>query len=154
MTDPVLFDSGIPSNFHQAPIILILPVYSAQLGPCVVPSNEHGFQLIKDLVAGGYNSREIIEAATAAEAKRIGRQVVSLHGERKKYWDEQMAWTAMFQVNTAKYAQHEYCREWLLGTGDALLVEHRPDPIWGDNMDGTGRNQLGKILMIVREMLR
>jgi predicted NAD-dependent protein-ADP-ribosyltransferase YbiA (DUF1768 family) len=46
-------------------------------------------------------------------------------------------------------------REVLLGTGDAAIVEHtRNDAYWGDGGDGHGKNELGQILMRVREELR
>ena len=46
-------------------------------------------------------------------------------------------------------------QEILLGTGDALLVEHtNKDNYWGDGGDGRGKNMLGRILMEVREKLK
>jgi predicted NAD-dependent protein-ADP-ribosyltransferase YbiA (DUF1768 family) len=43
----------------------------------------------------------------------------------------------------------------LLATGDARLVEHTEnDAYWGDGGDGSGRNELGRILMAVRAALR
>jgi N-glycosidase YbiA len=43
----------------------------------------------------------------------------------------------------------------LLATGDADLIEHTEnDDFWGDGGDGKGRNELGRILMAVREVLR
>jgi len=55
----------------------------------------------------------------------------------------------------AKFTQHEDLKATLLGTGDALLVEHTAnDWYWGDGGDGSGRNMLGLILMEVREALR
>ncbi len=45
--------------------------------------------------------------------------------------------------------------EILVGTGDAILVEHTAkDDYWGDGGDGRGKNRLGKILMQVRDELR
>ena len=45
--------------------------------------------------------------------------------------------------------------ELLLATGDAKLVEHTDnDDYWGDGGDGSGRNELGRILMAVRDALR
>jgi predicted NAD-dependent protein-ADP-ribosyltransferase YbiA (DUF1768 family) len=46
-------------------------------------------------------------------------------------------------------------REVLLGTGDAVLVEHTEnDSYRGDGGDGRGRNVLGRIFMRVRAKLR
>ena len=39
--------------------------------------------------------------------------------------------------------------------GDATLIEHTEnDDFWGDGGDGRGRNELGRILMAVRQRLR
>ena len=47
------------------------------------------------------------------------------------------------------------CREILLPTGDAKIVEHTEnDAYWGDGGDGSGENKLGLILMRVRVELR
>lgn len=46
-------------------------------------------------------------------------------------------------------------KQLLLGTGDALLVEHTTnDAYWADNGDGTGYNQLGVMLMCLRKWIR
>jgi len=43
----------------------------------------------------------------------------------------------------------------VLDTGDAMLVEHTDqDELWGDGGDGSGRNELGRIVMAVRDRLR
>ena len=61
----------------------------------------------------------------------------------------------MYRAVMAKFTQHAKLRELLLGTGDAEIIEHtRNDSYWADGGDGTGRNQLGKILMQVREEMR
>src|SRR5213079_62586 len=55
----------------------------------------------------------------------------------------------------AKFTQHDDLRAVLLGTGDALLVEHTEnDSYWADGGDGSGKNRLGQILMRVRDELR
>ena len=42
----------------------------------------------------------------------------------------------------------------LLGTGDAVLVEHtEKDSYWGDGGDGSGKNRLGHLLTALREEL-
>jgi ribA/ribD-fused uncharacterized protein len=51
----------------------------------------------------------------------------------------------------AKFEQHADLRALLLSTGLRPLIEHTSkDGYWGDNGDGTGRNQMGKTLMAVR----
>jgi hypothetical protein len=54
----------------------------------------------------------------------------------------------------AKFTQHKQMREILLSTGTATIVEHTTnDSYWGDGGNGSGKNMLGKILM-VRDELR
>lgn len=61
----------------------------------------------------------------------------------------------MREAVEAKFRQHDELRAMLLATGDAKLVEHTEnDDFWGDGGDGSGRNELGRILMAVREALR
>ena len=55
----------------------------------------------------------------------------------------------------AKFTQHAELAALLLGTGDAVLIEHTEnDAYWGDGGDGSGANWLGRILMDVRGHLR
>ncbi|MBD2778363.1 NADAR family protein [Iningainema tapete] len=54
-----------------------------------------------------------------------------------------------------KFLTHADIREVLISTGDQFLVEDSPkDYFWGCGADKTGQNQLGKILMSVREEIR
>lgn len=61
----------------------------------------------------------------------------------------------MYDAVYAKFSQHKELKKILLDTGDSTIVEHtKNDSYWGDGGDGSGRNQLGKTLMKVREDLR
>ncbi len=61
----------------------------------------------------------------------------------------------MHEAVLTKFTQHADLREILLGTGDAVIVEHTAnDSYWGDGGDGSGKNKLGQILMRVRDELR
>lgn len=78
-------------------------------------------------------------------------------------WDIAPNWskikfTRMKGVLLAKYGQHEDLRNLLLGTGDAHLIEsatidNAVNRLWGE-VNGVGKNMLGKLLMEVREELR
>jgi N-glycosidase YbiA len=62
---------------------------------------------------------------------------------------------AMLEVVRCKFKQHSELQDWLLETGYLMLIEHtEKDRYWADNGDGSGKNMLGKILMIVREEIR
>ncbi|KAF8123114.1 DUF1768-domain-containing protein [Boletus edulis] len=54
-----------------------------------------------------------------------------------------------------KFTQHRDLKQMLLDTGDAELLEDSPrDWFWGIGADGTGNNELGKMLMRLRDELR
>ena len=60
----------------------------------------------------------------------------------------------MYEACKAKFLTHPELKAILLSTGTAELVEHvADDKYWGDGGDGSGRNQLGKTLMRVRDEL-
>lgn len=52
-----------------------------------------------------------------------------------------------------KFKQNENLMTLLLSTGDAVLMENSPDSYWGIGKDGTGRNNLGNILMNLRDSM-
>lgn len=79
------------------------------------------------------------------------------------YWDVAPGWSStkfdrMRAVLRAKFTQHDDLRELLLSTGDARLVEsatvdNEVNRLWGE-VNGSGRNMLGLLLMEVRAELR
>lgn len=84
-----------------------------------------------------------------SEAKRLGRRV-----PLRKDWEE-VKLSVMEGIVQAKFEQNEDLKERLLATGDTYLEEGNTwgDKIWG-TVDGEGENNLGKILMKVRDRLR
>jgi ribA/ribD-fused uncharacterized protein len=119
-----------------------------RLGGKSWPSVEHYFQAQK--FAGTDCAEEIRTSKSAAKAKQLGR---SRKYRLRRDW-EQVKDAILREAVLAKFTQHEDIRAVLLGTGDAVLVEHtRTDDYWGDGGDGHGKNKLGKILMSVREQL-
>nr|WP_153037014.1 NADAR family protein [Amycolatopsis sp. YIM 10] len=106
--------------------------------------------------------RLILAAETPAEAKKLGRGVRDF---------DQDTWVArrfdiVVRGNEAKFGQDGRLREFLLSTGDQVLVEAAPrDVIWGIGLGASnpraadpaawrGRNLLGFALMAVRDALR
>jgi len=75
------------------------------------------------------------------------------NAEKRTDW-EAVKDDIMLQAVFVKFQSHPYLLQLLLSTNIAILVEHSPvDSYWGDGGNGTGRNQLGKILMKIREKL-
>ncbi len=126
------------SNFFYAPITYL--GFKCQ-------TNEHAFQLAKSII----HEEQVLVAActTPGRAKRAGRKV-SLRPDWEDVKD-----SVMMEVTILKFINNPVLRQQLLDTGDQRLVETNKwgDIYWGVS-GGFGRNQLGKILMRVREMFR
>ena len=105
--------------------------------------------------------KAIIKSPSPKDAKALGRKVQGYDGA---------AWEAarseiVVAGNLAKFSQNQRLREFLLGTGNKVLVEASPsDSIWGIGLSETdkraqnpsswpGLNLLGFALMAVREQL-
>lgn len=152
MADKLLISSGILLNFARTPFYLPHPYKN---GLCRYEGVEWRFHAMKSLVMVNKSSRErrrahgnIVVAESPSEAKSLGR---ALDIELKK-WDA-MCYQIMLSACLGKFSQHRLARETLLSTENAILIEHRPDPIWGDKMDGSGKNWMGQILEQVRRAL-
>ncbi len=125
------------SNFYSAPVTYEGITYE---------NNEAAFQAAKVL---DKSEREKFAKLDPSSAKRKGRRVQLRHDWEKVKFD------VMYQVCLAKFTQNEDLRKKLLATGDEHLEEGNTwgDRIWG-TVNGKGQNNLGKILMRVREELK
>ena len=131
---------GCFSNFSPHPV---------ELKGKTWPTSEHYFQAQK--FAGTPDEEEVRQAKSPRIAARMGR---SRQRPLRKDW-EAVKDSIMHEAVLAKFTQHADLREILLGTGDAQIAEHtEKDKYWGDGGDGSGKNQLGQILMRVRQELR
>ena len=66
-----------------------------------------------------------------------------------------MKFHIMKECVLAKFVQHHDLRDELFTTGNEWLIEDSPvDSWWGCGSDGCGLNNLGKILVEVREELK
>lgn len=74
---------------------------------------------------------KVLLASNPSEAKSIGREVI---GFNHSTWEENR-FNIVVNANLAKFSQNGKLREYLLGTGDRVLVEASPvDKIWGIGM--------------------
>ena len=113
------------------------------------PTSEHYFQAQK--FVGTEHEEEVRKAKKPSEAAAMGR---SRKLPLRRDW-EGIKDAVMLEAVRAKFAQHDDLKALLLGTGGAELVERTVnDSYWGDGGDGSGKNRLGQILMVVREELR
>lgn len=105
--------------------------------------------------------QEIMEAKHPKEYQVLGRKV---RGFKEKIWNEKKG-QIVIDGNYAKFSQNEALKEFLLTTGDRILVEASPyDKVWGIKLAENapdienpatwkGENMLGFALMEVREIL-
>lgn len=105
---------------------------------------------------------QILYTKDPNKMKQLGRQV---SGFDKKIWDE---WkhTIVLSGNYEKFMQNVELRDFLIATGDAILVEASPyDRIWGigmseddpnarNPMKWKGQNLLGFALMEARDEIQ
>jgi len=130
---------GCFSNFSPHPVKMKGKVW---------PTSEHYFQAQK--FVGTAHEEEIRRVKSPMIAARMGRdRKRPLRHDWESVKDE-----IMVEAVRAKFTQHEELRKILLATGDAEIIEHTgKDSYWGDGGAGSGRNMLGKTLMLVREEL-
>ncbi|PXX57446.1 hypothetical protein DFR70_118101 [Nocardia tenerifensis] len=107
------------------------------------------------------NAARVLAARTPKEAKALGREVGGFDGA---VWDAHR-YDVVVRGNIAKFGQNAQLLEYLLGTGDRVLVEASPvDRIWGiglaaddpraaDPARWLGLNLLGFALMDARAEL-
>lgn len=126
------------------------------------PTAEHVMMWRKARVCGDETAARLILSTPAPEtAKALGRGVTPYVREA---WERER-FAAVVAANLAKFGQHDDLRAYLLGTGDAVLVEASPvDLVWGvglaeddpglrDPARWRGQNLLGFALMQVRTTL-
>ncbi len=126
------------------------------------PTAEHWMMAQKARLFGDEeNLAKILKAATPGEAKKLGRAVRNFDPVS---WDNHK-YEYVKTGNAYKFSQHNDLKQYLLQTGDRIIVEASPvDKIWGigmakDNPDvenpnkWKGENLLGFALMEVRDGL-
>ncbi|WP_455355646.1 NADAR family protein [Streptomyces sp. SYSU K217416] len=124
---------------------------------------EHWMMAAKARLFGDAEAeREAVAAGGPAQAKKAGRLV---RGFDEKIWRRER-YAIVVAGSLHKFGAHADLREFLLGTGERVLVEASPlDRIWGIGLAGDderaqdparwrGLNLLGFALMDARERLR
>jgi len=134
---------GCFSNFSPHPI---------ELKGLSWPTVEHYYQAQKFVGTKDEKLISVIrDAATPMEAATIGRNPTHI---LRPDW-EQTKVQVMWQGILKKFLTHSDIQTILLNTGEELIVENSDrDYFWGCGQDKTGENQLGKMLMKVRQKIR
>jgi len=125
------------SNFYDSPILIDNILFS-----CV----ESAYQAQKTT---SRIIRKKFASMKAKEAKKFGRQVIL-----RDDWDD-IKKDIMEYLVREKFNQNPILRNKLLGTGNEELQEgnYWRDTYWGV-CNGVGENNLGKILMKIREEIK
>lgn len=116
------------------------------------PTSEHFYQAQKYYGTDNQSlCTQIRQSSTPEAAAALGRSTPT---PLRPNWD-QIKTQIMYDAVKEKFSRHSDIRAILLSTGDELIVEDSPtDAYWGCGPDGNGQNQLGKILMQVRQELQ
>ena len=113
------------------------------------PTSEHAYQASK------FEDEELIEEVRAARSPMESKNIAKKYKDRQIKNHSEIKVGIMKEIVRAKIEQHDEVRETLLSTGDAVIIENSPvDAFWGGGADQNGENQLGKILMSLREEFR
>lgn len=123
---------------------------------------EHYMMAMKaDLFRDYETFTKIINTPSPSDVKKLGREIKNYDDV---HWND-LKYRIVFNGNYHKFSKNPELKEFLLSTGDKILVEASPyDTIWGigmsENDEGIenpenwkGQNLLGKVLMDVRYKL-
>lgn len=136
-------DYAFLSNFYECSVVFFGEKYD---------SSEAAFQAMK--CERQQDHQFFTSPCTPSESKKLGR-----HIKLRPDW-EKVKYDYMFHIVLEKFMQHPALAQRLIETGDAILIEGNTwgDRIWGTTKDSNGKwigeNNLGKILMKVRDMLK
>jgi ribA/ribD-fused uncharacterized protein len=127
------------------------------------PTAEHWMMAGKARLFGDTETAErILEASDPKVVKQLGREV---RGFDPAAWDLEK-FNIVAEGSFQKFRRNAELADFLLGTGDAIIVEASPvDPVWGIGLAGhdpaasnpalwRGGNLLGFALMRARDRLR
>ncbi len=133
-------ENGYLSNFSS---------HGIEIKDVYYPTVEHYFQSQK--FEDEVYQRKIIEAESPKKASELGRtRKINI----RKDWEE-IKNTLMKKAVRRKFETHRSIKDKLIDTADRMLIENSPyDNYWGIGSSGNGLNQLGTILMQVRQILR
>lgn len=125
------------SNFYNCPVVYKQLTYT---------NNEAAFQAQKCV---SDTERIQFTKLSPSEAKRLGRRV-----SLRRDWEDVKV-SIMEEIVRAKFTQNTELADKLLATGDTYLEEGNTwgDRVWG-TVNGVGANQLGIILMKIRDEIR
>jgi N-glycosidase YbiA len=126
--------------------------HSIEMEGKIWPTSEHYYQAQKFVGTRDFYLCDRIGQAPSPEmAAAIGRNPIYTV---RQDWDA-LKTAIMYEAVFTKFKSHLDLKALLLGTGEELIIENSPtDSYWGCGSDGLGQNQLGQVLMRIRQELR
>jgi N-glycosidase YbiA len=139
-------DNGIYGFFGDHRFLSNFHLCNVEFEGMCYPSSENAYMAAK---TSDLNLKKVLQTMSPKKAKSYGRTV-----PLRENWDS-IRLEVMEKVLLVKFSTNPSLREKLLETGDKYLEETNwwKDTFWGV-CNGKGENNLGKILMKVREKLR
>lgn len=118
------------------------------MGEIAYPSVEHAYQAAKY----PENQRSQFVGVTSAQAKKLGNVAPNFN---KSKWDKKK-YELMYALCWSKFTKNLDLKDKLVFTDGYILEERNnwQDMDWGVNENGEGENNLGKILMKIRDKLK
>jgi len=129
------------SNFEKCEILYDGVIY---------PSSENAYQAAKIIP----EDRGDFVKLSAYQTKKTWRHYIPLYPDTV-IWDS-IKYSVMYGILWDKFTRHDYLKENLLSTDDKYLEEtnHWQDIFYGYDYKLGGKNNLGKILMEIREKIK
>ncbi len=82
-------------------------------------------------------------------------QIERQHKQKRRSDWQDVKVGIMTELVIAKVRQNKDVLECLIKTGNKQIIENSPwDTFWGVGENGSGRNQMGEILMMIREEIK
>lgn len=124
--------------------------FSVMLDGVEYKTAEHAFQTLKFVDTAPDIASQIKNSNSPFEARNLAHQFKT---SRRKDWSE-VKYQIMERILLEKVKQNDIVKKSLLETYPFPIIEdcgEDDDKDWGCGIDGTGQNNLGKILMKIRD---
>lgn len=110
---------------------------------------EHAYQCQK------FTDKKIRDLIKKAASSLLAKEIANKNKEKFRPDWHKIKVSVMKKIVAEKIRQHKEVKIALLKTGNKELVENSPtDSFWGWGKDHQGENQMGKILMELRDKLQ
>lgn len=142
-------DSGEPINFIETRLYDLSPfsAHEVEIDGITYKTAEHAYQALRVRPEA---RAAVMAARSPMDAWREGQKCKE-HGSMIEGYDK---YALMERIFRAKLAQHADVKTALLATGNReLLKVYDTDYDWGTGADGSGKNNMGKLWMALRDEL-